>query len=119
MDKYPLSTIAALLGATESELQGVLRKNRLLNEMADEYDLVTPIQAYVNHLREKTADGQKALQEKIKTDLMRLELERKQGAFIPAIEVQNALRDANNRWIQAFSFLEKTELNKGIKNYAS
>jgi hypothetical protein len=118
MDKYPLTTIAALLGCTAPDLQKVLRDKKLFNDLADEYDLVTPIQAYVAHLREKTAEGQKAIQEKVKTDLMTFELERKKGAFVPVNEVQTTVKNLNDAWIAAFGFLPKEDLNKGIRAFA-
>jgi len=118
MEKYPIATISALLGCPTSELIAVLKKRKLLNELADEYDLVTPIKAYVAYLKENSLDSQKAAQEKIKTESMTMELERKKGTLVAVIEVQNTIQAINDSWVSAFSFLEKSDLTRGVKAFA-
>lgn len=116
MDKYPLSTIARLLGCADADLQALVRRGKI-PESADGYDLPTPIQAYCQFLREQTEDGQKARLAKAKAEKAELELDMKRKAYMPVDQVQAAIRGNNDKWLAALGGLDKAVFDKIVRAY--
>ena len=118
MEKYPLATIARLIGCQEQDLAALVRQKRI-PESAEGYDLPTPIQAYCQWLREQTEDGQKARLAKAKADKAELELDMKRKAYLPATEVQAAIRANNDNWLKSLEPMGKEVFEKVVRAYTA
>jgi hypothetical protein len=96
-----------------------MREEKIYHDDGEQvYDLLI-VKPVVGYLLRKSLDSQKAQQESLKTSLLELDLQRKTGAVVPVSEAADAIQKLNNKWIAAFSFLTKEELNRGIRNYAN